>query len=150
MSLLEALQEANNAVDGIKGLSFINLEHEHSILVESFEYLDWPRNIVAPPSVRGTLKNNRSKEIIPISGFMVTRINQDTNDYRSVQIEPEFIAPMRNAARKFIISLANSDLTDPEVEDITFTIDSQYRWLANHLFGVVYSMRWPIRKGLCL
>lgn len=150
MSLLDALQEANNTVGGIKGLSFINLEHEHSILVESFEFLDWPRNIVAPPSVRGILKNNRAKEIIIISGFMVTRINQDTNDYRSVKIEPDFIAPMREAARKFIIAVANSDLTDPEVEDISYTIDSQYRWLANHLFGVTYSMRWPIRKGVCL
>lgn len=148
MSLLEALQEANQ-IDGIKGLSFINLEHEHAILVDSFEFLDWPRNIVSPPIIQGVLKSNRSKEIVIINGFMVTRINQDTNDYRSVQIEPDFIAPMRQAARKFIIGLANSDLTDPEVEDISFTIKSQYRWLANHLFGVYYTMRWPVRRGVC-
>ena len=148
MSLLDALQEANQ-IDGIKGLSFINLEHEHAILVDSFEFLDWPRNIVAPPIITGILKNNRAKEIVTITGFMVTRINQDTNDYRSVQIEPDFIAPMRAAARKFIIGLANSELTDPEVEDISYTITSQYRWLANHLFGVYYTCRLPVRHKLC-
>lgn len=149
MSLLDALQEANNTVGGIKGLSFISLEHDVSILVDSFEFMDWPRNIVAPPIITGTLKNNRAKEFVTITGFMVTRINQDTTDYRTVQIEPDFIAPMRAAARKFIIALLNTDLTDSEVEDVSYNITSQYRWLTNHLFGVTYSLRWPVRSGLC-
>lgn len=77
---------------------------------------------------------------------MVTRINQDTNDYRSVKIEPDYIAPMRAAARTFLRKLTESDLTNPEVGDISYRIGSEYQWLSTHLFGVFYTMRWPVRR----
>ena len=147
MTLLEALQEANQ-ITGIKGLSFANLQ-EFASFQDSFNFQDWPRNIVVPIVLDGTLKSNRSDEFINIQGWMVTRINQDTNDYRSVKIEPDFITPMRAAARKFIRNLAESDLTNPEVEDISYRIGSEYQWLHSHLFGVFYTMRWPVRAGIC-
>lgn len=148
MTLLQALEEANNTVKGIKGLSFANLQ-EFASFQDSFNFQDWPRNIVVPIVLDGTLKNNRSNEFINLQGWMVTRINQDTNDYRSVKIEPDYIAPMRAAARKFIIALADSDITNPEVEDISYRIGSEYQWLHTHLFGVFYTMRWPVRSNIC-
>lgn len=148
LTLLETLKEANDSIKGVKGLSFANLQ-EFASFQDSFNFQDWPRNIVVPIVLDGVLKSNRSHEFINLQGWMVTRINKDTNDYRSVQIEPDFIAPMRAAARKFIIALANSDLTNPEVEDISYRIGSEYQWLHSHLFGVYYTMRWPVRSKVC-
>ena len=148
ITLLEALQEANSATPGIKGLSFANIQ-EFASFQDSFNFQDYPRNVVVPIVLDGVLKNNRANEFINVQGWMITRINQDTNDYRSVKIEPDFIAPMRAAARKFIIALANSDLTNPEIEDISYRIGSEYQWLHSHLFGVHYTMRWPVRMGIC-
>jgi hypothetical protein len=148
MSLLEALQEANN-IPGIKGLSFAQLQ-EFASFQDSFNFEDWPRNIVVPIVLDGTLSSNRAVEIIRVEGWMVTRINQDTNDYRSVKIEPDYIAPMRAAARKFIVALADSDLTDPQSENISYHIESEYQWLHTHLFGVFYTMRWPVRSNVCI
>ena len=147
-TLLESLQEANNAVKGIKGLSFANLQ-EFASFQDSFNFNDWPRNIVLPPDLSGSLLNGYTKEIVRIQGWMVTRINQDTNDYRSVKIEPDFIAPMREAARKFITQLINSDLTDAEAKGVSYRIQSEYQWLHSHLFGVFYSLDWPVRRGAC-
>jgi hypothetical protein len=148
MSLLEALEEANNATPGIKGLSFANLQ-EFASFQDSFNFVDWPRNVVVPIVLDGTLISGRANEIINLQGWMVTRIDQDTNDYRSVKIEPDYIAPMRAAARKFIRNIANSDLTNPEVENISYRIGSEYQWLHSHLFGVFYTMRWPVRSNVC-
>jgi hypothetical protein len=145
MSLLEALQEANN-IPGIKGLSFAQLQ-EFASFQDSFNFEDWPRNIVVPIVLDGTLSvSPRPDEIINLQGWMVTRINQDTNDYRSVKIEPDYIAPMRAAARQFMYNLVSSDLTNPEAQNITYRIGSEYQWLHTHLFGVFYTMRWPVRS----
>lgn len=148
MTLLEALTEANNGIPGVKGLSFANIQ-EFASFQDSFNFQDYPRNVIVPIVLDGTIAGNRTKEVINLQGWMITRINQDTNDYRSVKIEPDVIAPMRAAARKFIIAVANSDLTDPEVENISYRIGSEYQWLHSHLFGVFYTMRWPVYGKLC-
>jgi hypothetical protein len=147
LTLLEALQEANSAVKGIKGLSFANIQ-EFNSFTDSFNFNDWPRNVVVPIVLDGTFREGdpRPHEIINLQGWMVTRINQDTNDYRSVKIEPDYIAPMRAAARTFLRKLTESDLTNPEVGDISYRIGSEYQWLSTHLFGVFYTMRWPVRR----
>lgn len=152
MTLLEALQEANNAVKGIKGLSFANIQ-EFNSFQDSFNFNDYPRNVVTPIVLNGTLVSQRvtrATEIIRLEGWMITRIDQDTNDYRSVKIEPDFIAPMRAAARKFIIKLSESDITDPQADTITYRIQSEYQWLSTHLFGVFYQMNWPVKASICV
>lgn len=151
MTLLQALEEANQTVKGIKGLTFANIQ-EFNSFQDSFNFQDWPRNIVVPIVLDGSIggpRVTRITEIVRIQGWMVTRINQDTNDYRSVKIEPDFIAPMRAAARKFIIALSNSDITDAETTTISYRIGSEYQWLHSHLFGVHYTMNWPVRAGIC-
>lgn len=147
MTLLQALEDANSAVKGIKGLTFANIQ-EFNSFVDSFKFPDWPRNIVVPIVLDGTFKEGdaRPHEFINLQGWMVTRINQDTNDYRSAKIEPDYIAPMRAAARLFLTKLVESDLTNPEVKDISYRIGSEYQWLSTHLFGVFYTMRWPVRR----
>lgn len=148
MTLLEALEEANNSIQGVKGLSFANIQ-EFNSFQDSFNFQDWPRNIIVPPDLTGTVLDYRVKEVIKIQGWMVRRINEDTNDYRSVKIEPDTIAPMRAAARKFVLALINSDLTDAEAKNISYRIQSEYQWLSSHLFGVFYHLDWPVRANVC-
>src|SRR6188768_3626536 len=146
-SILEAAVEANN-IPGIKGLSFASLQ-EFNSFKDSFNYLDWPRNIIVPFALDGVVEANRTAEVINIQGWMITRINQDTNDFRSLKIEPDFIEPMRKAARKFILNLVDSDLTNPQVTNINYRIVPEYQFMDAHLFGVSYSFRWPINGRLC-
>lgn len=148
MTILEALQEADIATK-TKGLSFANLQ-EFNSFKDSFTHLEYPRNVVVPFTLQGTFASNRSKDIIPIQGWMLTRLKQDTNDWRSVQLEPDYIAPMRALARKFLIHLVNSDLTDPEITNITYSITPEFMFLDAHLFGVSYRMNWPVIGKLCV
>ena len=147
-TVLEAAVEANN-IPGIKGLSFASLQ-EFNSFKDSFNYLDWPRNIIVPFALDGVVEEHRTAEVINIQGWMITRINQDTNDFRSLKIEPDFIEPMRKAARKFILNLVDSDLTNPQVTNINYRIVPEYQFMDAHLFGVSYSFRWPINGRLCV
>src|SRR5688572_22492627 len=133
MTILEQL-EAANKIQGIKGLSFASIQ-EFNAFKESFNFLDYPRNIVVPIVLDGTFQNVRSSEIVLIQGWMITRLNQDTNDFRSVKIEPDFIDPMRRAARTFMRNLVFSELTDNQVIPVSYRIAPEYMWTDAHLFG---------------
>lgn len=148
MSILEAIEEANIATKN-KGLSFASLQ-EFNSFKDSFTHLEYPRNVVVPFALQGTFLSNRSNDIILIQGWMLTRLKEDTNDFRSVKIEPDYIAPMRSMARKFLIHLINSDLTNPEVQNVSYSIRPEYMFLDAHLFGVSYQMSWPINSKLCV
>lgn len=147
MTILEAIQEANiNAK--VKHLSFANLQEFNSFM-DTFNELEYPHNVVVPFSLNGTFLNNRVKDVVILQGWMLTRLQEDTNDWRSVKLEPDYISPMRVLAKKFLINLLNSDLTDSEVENVTYSIRAEYMFLSAHLFGVSYTMNWPINSKIC-
>jgi len=148
LSILEELQLANTAAK-VKDLSFANLQEFNSFM-DSFTFLEYPRNVVVPFSLNGTFVANRVKDVIPLQGWMLTRIREDTNDWRSVKLEPDYIAPMRSLARTFLIKLLDSDLTDPEVNNVTYSITPEFMFLSSHLFGVSYRMNWPVVGKLCV
>lgn len=148
MSILEAIQDANPVAQGMKGLSFANLK-EFNAFKDSFNFNEYPRNVVVPFTLNGVIKDNRKKKIIPLEGWVLVRIDQDTNDFRTVDIEPFFIQPMRALAEKFIVNLLNTDITDPEQTDVTYSIKPEYQFLDAHLFGVSYRVNWPVSGKIC-
>lgn len=148
MSILEALIEANNNVGGIKKMAFANLQEWNSFK-DSFTFLEYPVNVVTPFTVSSLFKDNRIKDTVTIQGWMITRISEDTNDYRSLDLEPKYIDPMRQLAKKFVRRLLDSDIIDSEVTDVTVRIVPEYQWLNAHLFGVSYSVNLPISSRLC-
>lgn len=148
MTILEQL-EAANKIQGIKGLSFASAQ-EFNAFKESFNFLDYPRNVVVPITLDGTFGNARPSEIFLIQGWMITRLNQDTNDFRSLKIEPDYIEPMRQAARIFMRNLVFSQLTDNQTPNVSYRITPEYMWTDAHLFGVSYTLRWPVQSKYCV
>jgi hypothetical protein len=148
MTILEALQEANTDAGITTPLSFANLR-EFNSFKHSFEYEDYPINVVVPFELEGVFKNNRAKENVPLQGWILTRIPQDTNDYRSAAIEDTYINPMRVLAKKFLRNLLDTDIIDSEVEDVRYRILPEYMFLDSHLFGVSYQCSVPVHDNAC-
>mgnify|MGYP006161478991 CR=1 FL=1 len=148
MTVLEQLQKSTNDA-GFKGLSFANLQ-EFAAFADSFQFEEYPRNIIVPFTVNGRIvTQGRKKKVLVIQGWAMTRITEDTNDWRSVDLEPKYMTPMRDIAERFIVQLAGADFVDSEVDDIPYSIRAEYMWLAKHLFGVSYTVSLPITGKIC-
>lgn len=147
ITILEALTEANKEA-GIKTFSFANLQ-EFNSFIDSFKALDYPINVIVPIPLTGNLLPNRTKDNLSIQGWMLTRIKEDTNNYRSSKIEEDYINPMRRLAKKFLVKLCESDIVDPEVDNIAYSIKPEYMFLATHVFGVSYTCTLPINSNVC-
>lgn len=150
MTILEAIKDASIAA-GIEpgALAFAQLQEFNSFL-DSFKFKDYPVNVVLPVELNGTVKvPMRCKETLLIRGWMLTRIRKDTSNYRSVDIEPTYINPMRTMARKFLGALLDTDIVDPETSDVPYSIKSEYMFLSAHLFGVSYSINLPVYTRIC-
>lgn len=147
VTILDAIQLATTDA-GIRNLSFAQL-HEFNSFMDSFNWKDWPRNVVIPPTVNGTFDGIRAEETLVLRGWVLRRIEQDTSDYRSVKLEPDYISPMRDLARKFIRRMLDSGIVDPGRDTATYTIVPEYAFLNQHLFGVSYQAQIPIMKNVC-
>lgn len=147
VTLLDAIELATKDA-GIRNLSFAQT-HEFNAFMDSFNWKDWPRNVVTPPTVNGTFDGIRAVETLVLRGFVLMRLQEDTSDYRSVKIEPDYISPMRDLARKFIRRMLDSAIVDTEREQATYSIVPEYAFLNQHLFGVSYQAQIPIIKNVC-
>lgn len=148
MTILEAIQEANT-VAGIDTLAFANLTEFNSFM-DGFSFSDYPVNVVIPVEINGVITEPyRIKDTAVITGWVLTRLSQDTNNYRSVHIEPTYINPMRTLAKKFMVALLDTDIVDPEVKDVSYNIKPEYAFLKAHLFGVSYRMNMPVHSRVC-
>ena len=117
--------------------------------MDSFTFSDWPRNIVVPPVINGVFRGIKGAETLVLRGWVLRRIPQDTNDWRSVKLEPDYIDPMRVLARKFIRRMLDSEIVDTDREEASYTITPEYMFLNQHLFGVSYQAQIPIMKNAC-
>lgn len=147
MTILEALTEANDTAK-IRTMAFANIA-EFNSFQDSFTFQDYPANVIVPPSISGTRTNNRNKAVVALQGWVIQRIPEDTDNYRSIKIEETYMKPMREKAIKFINALLDTDIIDPEVENISWTVRPEYMWLPNHLFGVSYTVNIPINTIVC-
>ena len=147
MTILQAIQEANTAA-GIKNLAFADLT-EFNSFKDGFNELDYPINVVVPFTVNSLFLNNRIKDSVLIRGWVLTRLREDTNDFRRIKIEPDYINPMRIAAKKFVRRLLDSEVIDSEVEGVNASFVPEYQFLDAHLFGVSYSFTLPTKSHIC-
>lgn len=147
MTLLQTIEQANTAA-GIKTFSFARIDEFNSFL-QSFNELDVPAHVIVPFQTNGVWLNGMRKVVVPLQGWVLTRLHEDTNNFRSKEIECDYMDPMRKLARNFLREVINSDLTDPEVEQISDTIRPEYAFLNYHLFGVSYTCNWPVIQSVC-
>lgn len=147
MTILQALQEANDEAH-IPKLAFANLK-EFNAFVDSFRFEQFPVNVIVPFDSNGTHLSGRRKATLPLQGWVLTRIAGETMDYRSVEVEHDYIGPMRALAAQFIGKLLDTDIIDQEVFGVSDTIRPAYQFTAHNLFGVSYTCNIPILEDVC-
>lgn len=146
-TILDAINEANGCA-GIQTWRFANIK-EFASFMESFTFDDYPINVVVPFTSNGTHIGGRRTSVIPLQGWILTRVMEEPLDLRSQEAESKYIQPMRNLAVKFINRLLQSDIVDPEVESVTDTIRPEYMFLSGRVFGVSYSCNIPVTQYVC-
>ncbi len=147
-TILETAEQAN--IDaGIRTLSFANLQEFQSFM-DSFTFQEWPVNVLVPFTVNGTTNMNTGirKAVVLLQGWVLTRVPEEPNDYRSKAYEAKYLNPMRVLAKKFIKSMVNSDIVDRDVDSISDAIVPEYMFLNAHTFGVSYTLSLPIRDNV--
>lgn len=147
MTILEAIEDANEAAE-IRSFRFANFD-EYNKFLESFTFEDYPCNVIVPVETRQEWLNNRVHNVAVIQGWMLRRIDTDTNVIKTREAEVQFVQPMRQLAMKFIRRLLDSDIIDPEVERVTSNIKPEYGQLSARLFGVSYTLNLPIAESVC-
>lgn len=148
MTFLDAIEEAN-AEAAIHTLAFANIKEFQSFL-DSFNFEDFPVNVVVPFTDNGTHTGGRRQGTIPLQGWVLTRISDEPLDLRSRKAEHDYIQPMRRLAKKFINKLLDTDVIDPERSDgVSDSIRPEYAFLSAHLFGVSYTCSIPIEENIC-
>lgn len=148
-TILEAFREANQAA-GIKEFRLARID-EFQAFMDSFKSEQYPINVVIPFTVNGTTNRNTGLRVgvIPIQGWVVTRIKEDPINLRSEKGEELYIAPMRQLAAKFIKNLLSTEIVDHQQTSITDTIKPEYMFLNAQTLGVSYTMNLPIIANVC-
>ena len=149
MTILESVTLANTNA-GIRTMSFANLQEFQSFM-DSFKFEEWPVNVLVPFTVNGTtnMSTGIRKAVVPLQGWVLTRVTEDPNDSRSKAFEEKYLNPMRTLAKKFIKQMTNSDIVDRNVDSISDSIIPEYMFLNAHTFGVSYTLNLPIMDNVC-
>lgn len=124
-------------------------ENELQAAIESFKFAEYPLLIIPPFQSNGTWTNGRRKGVLQLRGWVVTRINEDTNNYRSRSLEISTIQPMKALAMKFIKKFLASDVVDPLVPTTGDTIRGTYQFTNKHLFGAAFTVSPTIVETVC-
>lgn len=148
-TILQTLEAANESA-GIRTFAFADIR-EFNSFNDSFKFEEYPINVVLPFSINGNLNQDQIavRQVVAITGWILTRITEDTNDVRKKELEAKYMEPMRSLAKKFMISLSQSDIVDSEVQQLAYTIRPEYYFLKDHLFGCTYTLNLPLQSRIC-
>jgi hypothetical protein len=116
--------------------------------VDELEDKDFPVFVfIAPLTIQNTV--NQAGFItrrVPISGFFLTKYEQDTIDYKTAEVEPT-IQAMRDLGDKLVHQLNQALVTNPETDGIVnFSTESTYAKNDAHLFGCEFEAEWPVNE----
>jgi hypothetical protein len=148
MSILDAIREANQKTEGIETFLFARIDEKNAFF-SSFDSAKYPLNLIIPFPINFRIDPPLFRATVPIQGWIVRRLDMESIDFRSDQVEEEYLAPMRKIAKQFINHLVNSDIVDIDVEEVTGTILPEYRIMNDSLFGVSYTLNLPIISKVC-
>lgn len=148
-TILEAIEAANEAAE-IRTFSFADIR-EFNSFNDSFKFEEYPCHVVVPFTINGEFDQDiqSAAKVVPLSGWLLTRISEDTNDVRKVEIERKYMEPLRRQLLSYLNELRQSDIVNSEVKKITFTIRPEYHFLKDHLFGPSYTINLPLQSRVC-
>lgn len=148
-TILEAFKYAN-AEAGIKEFRLARID-EFQAFMDSFKSEQYPINVVIPFTVNGSTNRNTGMRtgVIPIQGWVMTRIKEDPVNLRSEKGEELYVSPMRQLAAKFIKNLLSTEIVDHQPTAIGDSIKPEYMFLNAHTLGVSYTMNLPIIANVC-
>lgn len=149
MNIVDALEEANTAAK-ITTMAFANIKEFQSFM-DSFNFSDYPVNVIVPFTSNGTNISGRRKSTIPLQGWVLTRVVDEPLDLRSLKAEREYIGPMRALAVKFITALLDTEIidTDSGAESVSDSIRPEYAFLDAQVFGVGYTVNLNVAENTC-
>ncbi len=147
LTILGAVKLANDEAQ-LPDFTFAAID-EFARFLDSFKNTDVPIHVITPFEEQGTWIGARRKAIVPMEGWLLTPLLEETVDYRSQRIEQVYISVMRSAAKRFLARLVEQDIVDDEVQQIKDVITPEYGTLSSRLFGVHYRIQLPIMQGVC-
>jgi len=151
MTVLESFEKASKDA-GIRTVLFCDMytEQEFSNLVKSMKPEQCPINILDSRSLQsnGTWETGRRKAIIPLEGWVVTRIKENTKTTRSRELETTYIEPMKKLTKLFLKNVLKMEVYDASRE-MTDTIRGAYQVSNEHFFGTKYTASVPVVDGYC-
>lgn len=150
-SLIETLEQAS--IDaGIRSFVYADFESENEFqaVIDKFKFEEYPMLLIPPFQSNGSWTNGRRKAVLPLRGWVVKRISENTVNYRSKTLEVSTIQPMKTLAMKFIKRFSETDLIDAmRANEITDTIRGSYQFTNKHLFGAFFTANFPVIETVC-
>lgn len=147
ITILQSVEQANTLAK-MPDFTFAAID-EFARFIDSFKQTDVPIHVITPFEERGTWDGARRKAILPIEGWVLTPLREETVDYRSRRVEEVYISPMRVKCKTFLRFLTETDMVDDEIRQIKDIITPEYGHLSARLFGVHYRIELPIVQGVC-
>lgn len=154
MTILEAIQAANSAAD-VKTFRFATISDSKAFFssfnLDDLNYTDMPVHIVEPFEIPFTFQDPLRKSVVQIRGWFLRRIAEDTNDFREISVETQYLQPTRALCFKYLKHLIRSEIVDPgeDAPDPSGSVKPEYAFLNIHSFGVSYVINLPIVQSVC-
>lgn len=146
-TILQALEQAHKDAHIKTPLQFVKID-EFQAFLDSFNFDEFPVNVIVPFTNNGNRTDSRRKATVPLQGWMLVEIDDDTINVRTAKAYHDYVEPMTNLAIKFLTRLLEQDIIDAEVSNVTDSITPTFAFLSKRLFGVQYTMNIPIMENV--
>jgi len=146
MNLLETLKECAKKAN-CRSVVYANMETEQEFqaIIEKFRAEEYPVMLIEQLTSNGTYSPTTGMRdaVVPLTGYVLTHVKQDTLNYRMDNIEPDIIEPMKKICKSFTKRLLVSGIVNP-AGSLTDTITAAYQVTNKHLFGAKFSISLPV------
>ena len=124
-------------------LNELNIDIENKLIKED----EWVFGLVTPPQVEDNTEgdNPTITTTYPFRAYVVKRIAQPTNDYRTEDVQPVIDRALA-MARKFVHEFNDEEFVVHAVKRVTYP--SLYGQFDLHLFGVGINCDFELEEGL--
>lgn len=114
-------------------------------VIESYRAEEFPLMIIEQITNNGTYSSTTGMRdaVIPLTGFVVTRLKEDTVQYRMQKIEAGIVRPMGKIFKDFTRKIIASGIINP-AGTVTDSFTGAYQVTNQHLFGVSFTISLPI------